>query len=459
MISKNKTKKNQLIHVFKKGPLVLLMGCIPCVYGMDLLQVYQAAKKQDATLQAARYGAIAESERLPQARSQMLPTISLSLSENNNQLESTSPDFLGREQSTQRSYTSANQTLLLRQPLFKVQLLAQYRQAVAQIKDAEALLDNEEQNLTVRVCGAYFEAMLSHDQLALVLAQQIAFRSQLDAAQKAYKLGSGTRTDIDEAQSRLDMNLAQEIESRQNVLFTMQQLQTLTNDPILKLSTLNASGFKMEPLESNDLDSWIQKAEQNSPQLKSLWARISTSEEEVNKAQSGHYPTLELIAQLQKSTSENVTNTSSKYTNNSVGLQLNIPIYAGGYYSATVRQASANLERAQQNYESGKRSVALQTHKEFRGITENMAKVRALEQAMRSSEQLVTSSQKSYQGGSRTVLDVLNAEQQKASVQRDLAQARYMYLISKVRLLSLVGEADERTIKDINLLLENQISK
>jgi outer membrane protein/protease secretion system outer membrane protein len=207
--------------------------------------------------------------------------------------------------------------------------------------------------------------------------------------------------------------------------------------------------------EPNQLDAWTARAEQSSPQIQSLKARVDIARQEVDKAKSGHYPTLDAVAQWQQSASENVTNTSNRYTNNSLGLQLNIPIFSGGYVNASIRQALAAQDRAEQTLEVGRRDLSLRVYKEFRGMTENVPKIKALEQALRSADQLVLSSTKSFQAGSRTVLDILNAEQQRVVVLRDLAQARYMYLISKVRLLALVGGADEEAVVAVNGLLSN----
>lgn len=432
-----------------------LLGLSMTASGMDLLQAYEAAQQQDATILAARATANVERERLPQARAQLLPSLSASVSRTNNQLHTVTPNFLGVEQSYDTKYPSSNNSLVVRQPLYRPQLTAQYRQAKAQVDDAEAALQQEEQNLAVRVSGAYFEAMLTHDQLALVLAQQAVYTTQLDAARKLFAGGSGTRTDIDEAQSRLDMNQAQEIEARQNVTYTLQQLQTLFNQPIDKLATLDIASLTLDYPQPNSLDDWAARAEASNPQLQSLKSRVESAREEIKKASAGHYPTLDAVAQWSDSQSESVTNTSSRYTNKSLGLQLNIPLFAGGYVSSQVRQSLANLSRAEQVMEAGRRDIQMRVFKEFRGVTENIPKIKALEQALRSADQLVLSSRKSFQAGSRTVIDILNAEQQRVVVQRDLAQARYVYLISKVRLLSMVGEADVGAVVAINAMLKN----
>jgi outer membrane protein/protease secretion system outer membrane protein len=422
---------------------------------MDLLKAYETAKLQDATILAARATAQAGRENLPQALAQLLPNISASVGYNQNNLTSTTPNFLGVEQTTKTDYPSQSQTLTLRQPLYRPFLKAQYQQAGARVDDANAVLNQEEQSLVVRVVGAYFEAMLTHEQLNLVLAQRKAYTTQLDVARKSFAGGSGTRTDIDAAQAQLDLNAAEEIEARQNMVYTLRQLELLVGQPIDQLSTLNISKLQLLSPQPNNLLDWITRAEQNSPQIKSLKALVEVARLEVNKNQSGHYPTLDAVAQLSRSQSETVTNTQNRYNNASVGLQLTVPLFAGGAVTSSVRQALAARDRAEQLLEAGRRDLGLRVHKEFRSLAENIPKISALEQALISADQLVLSSSKSFQAGSRTVVDVLNAEQKRSVVLRDLAQARYIYLISNIRLLALVGAADVEAVRSINQVLQH----
>lgn len=439
---------------FKALLLSAMMGSGFSAQAMDLLQAFDAAQQSDATILSARATALAESERLPQAKSQMLPSLNASVSSMQNQLESETPNFLGVTQTTNTDYPSSNKTVTLRQPLYRPQLLAQYRQAQSLVDDAEAVLVQEEQNLAVRVAGAYFDALLAHEQLSLILAQQAAYTKQLDASKKSFAAGSGIRTDIDEAQARFDMNLAQEIEARQNVSYTLQQLQMLVNQPIDQLAELNAAKLELLSPEPNSLQDWVTRAEANSPQLRSLKARLEAARQETEKAKSGHYPTLDAIAQWSDAKSESVTNTSSRYINKSYGLQLNIPLFAGGYVNSLVRQTLASQTRAEQNLEAGRLDLGLRVYKEFRGMTDNIPKVKALEQALRSADQMILSSRKSFQAGSRTMIEVLNAEQQRTVVLRDLAHARFMYLIAKIKLIALVGEADRNAVNSINVVFK-----
>jgi TolC family type I secretion outer membrane protein len=429
--------------------LVFSAACAPA-WSLDLLQAYEAAMQEDASIRATRAATDARRERIPQARAQLLPNLSASVSRNRNELQRTTPDFLNRPVTSDTRYGSSSDALTLRQPIFRPFQIADYRQAQAQVDDANAILERELQNVAVRVSGAYFEALLTAEQLALVIAQKTAYTTQLDAARKRLTAGAGTRTDIDEAQAALDLNLAQELEARQNVAFTRRQLQALVNRPVDVLAELDTQKLRLIQPAPNLVEDWINRAEGSSPEIQSLKAQFEAARYEVDKAQAGHFPTLDVIAQWSRNDSDSVTNVTSSYTNKLIGLQLNVPIFAGGQVNSQVRQALAEQERVAQALEGLRRDLGVRIHREFRGVTEGVLRVRALEQAVRSTEQVVLSNRRSYEAGSRTLVDILNAEQQKVAAQRDLAQARFVYLISRVRLQALAGGPKTEVIDQIN---------
>jgi outer membrane protein/protease secretion system outer membrane protein len=326
----------------------------------------------------------------------------------------------------------------------------QFQQAKSVVEEVEANLDRDLQNLVVRVAGAYFETLMADEQLDLVLAQKKTYTALVDAAQKGFAAGSGTRTDIDDAKARLDMATAQELEARQNQDLTRRQLELLVNQPVKQIARLNVSALKLLPPEPANLDEWTRKAEQASPEIKALQARLEAARREVSKAQAGHLPTLDAVAQWSNSGSENITRVNSRYENKTIGLQLNIPIYSGGYVNSTVRQAVAEQTRTEESLEALRRDLGVRVHKEYRGVSEGVMRVRALEQAARSAEQMMKSTQMSQKAGSRTQLDVLNAQQQYTLALRDLSQARLVYLLSKVRLASLVGDDANASVEQVN---------
>jgi outer membrane protein/protease secretion system outer membrane protein len=317
------------------------------------------------------------------------------------------------------------------------------------VADAEATYQRDLQELIVRVGGAYMEALLTDDQLKLVLAQKQQYTAMVDAAKKALKGGSGTRTDVDDAQARLDMALASELEARQNKDYTHRQLEILVNRPVDQLSLLSLRALATLPVELPSLESWIEMAQSSSPGIQSLTARLAAAEKEISKAKSGHAPALDGVVQWNDSGNENVTRLNSRFVTKSVGVQLVVPIFQGGYVTSQVRQAVAERTRMEEALEATRRDLNLRIHKEYRGVTEGVLKVRALEQAQRSAEQLLQSTIKSKQAGVRTTLDILNAEQQLAQVSRDLVQGRYMYLMSRLRLSSLVGKPPLEALTEV----------
>jgi TolC family type I secretion outer membrane protein len=420
----------------------------PCS-AIDLSEAYRSAYEKDATIRAARAQADARRERLPQARAQLLPNVSLSASRFKNTLDSTTP-VLGRLVDSHEDYFSSNKTLTVRQPIFRKYQFADYRQAQAVVTDANATLEKEVQNLVGRVGGAYFEALLAEDQLQLIQAQKAAYTTQLDAARKRFAGGAGTRTDIDDAQARLDMAIAQELELHQAVDLTRRQLEVLVDQPVGHLATLDPAKLKLAGPSPDRLEDWTQRAEESSPELVSLKAQREAAQYEVEKAKAGHYPTLDAVAQWSRSDSDNINRINSRYDQKAVGLQLNVPLYAGGYVNSVVRQAVADLERIDQVLEATRRDLGVRVHREYRGVTEGVLKVQALEQAVRSAQQAVISNRRSFEAGSRTLVDILNAEQQYAQALRDLSQARYVYLISRVRLQALSGGDHTAVLDEIN---------
>jgi outer membrane protein, protease secretion system len=442
---------------FRSALFWMAASLSPMAMALDLSGAYEAALTQDAAIRAARAAAEAGRERLPQARSQWLPNVSLSALRNKNKLDASAPNAFGFAQESHSEYFSGNQSLTLRQTLYNKAKSADLDQAQYQVADADAMLAHELQNLATRVGEAYFGALLAEDQLALLLSQETLVRTQLDSAQKMFAAGSGTRTDIDEVQARLDWNAAQLLEARLNVDYARQQLSVLINQPVQQLAALDTARLKLLPPNPATLAQWIELAEKNSPEIRTLQARQESARLQIEKSRAGQLPTLEAVAQWSVSDSENVTNLNSNYDTRSVGLQLSVPLYAGGYVSSTVRQALAEHVHAVEMLEATRRDLGLRIHKEFHGMTAGILRVKALEQAVLSADQVVISNRKSAQGGSRTQLDVLKAEAQKMESLRDLAQARHFYLLSKLRLLALAGLAGRDSMDDINgSLLSNQ---
>jgi outer membrane protein TolC len=248
----------------------------------------------------------------------------------------------------------------------------------------------------------------------------------------------------------VDFTVAQELELRQAVDLTRRQLQVLVDQPVGRLSTLDPAKLKLARPTPDSVEEWTLRAEESSPEIAALKAQREAAQWEIEKAKAGHHPTLDAVAQWSRANSDNINRINSQYETKSVGVQLNVPIFSGGYVSSVVRQAVADLERVDQALEAARRDLGVRVHREYRGVTEGVLKVQALEQAVRSAEQVVISSRRSFEAGMRTLVDILNAEQQLATARRDLSQARYVYLISRVRLHALAGGDHTAVLDEIN---------
>jgi outer membrane protein/protease secretion system outer membrane protein len=432
---------------------VAFASCAGQALAIDLLQAYQAAiGGGDATFLAALSSAEASREAVPQARAGLLPSLGISGSKSKNTLEQQRSSFIGGTSGTNYDYPSVGYSLNLRQPLFRLSSLAQYYQAKAQVTASEANLDKETQDLAIRVAGAYFDALLALERLDLVIAQKGFYAAQQAMAERAVLAGTGTRTDVDDTKARYDMSVAQEIEARNQVSVTERSLKAIVNQPVVvtTLRRIDPQRLKLDLPEPESLDAWISRAEDENYELRGWRANLEAARQEVNKNRAAHLPTVDLVASKSYSDSENINTFGYVNRQGTVGIQLNIPLYSGGGVNSAVRQAVATQERVRQQLEAARRQVEVNVSKEFSSVAQGVPKVRALEQAILSAEQSLTSTRKGVLAGTRTSVDVLNAQQQLASTRLDLARSRMEYVLARLRLKAVAGSLQESDIEQAN---------
>jgi len=424
------------------------------VRALGLLEAWRLAVDNDPTLRAAWAAAAAGRERLPQATAQLRPNFAFSASRFNNDVNRDALDTLSQSVTTRSRYVSRNETLVLRQPLLRQQQWSGVRQAGYQVEDTEAVFEREVQNLAVRVAGAYFDLMQARDQAQLLASQSEFLQTRLTAAARSITAGTGTRTDLDDAQARFDLNKAQRLEAAQAIEARRRQLQALVNRPIGDLAALDPKRLSLDLPNPSSAEAWVLLAIENSPDVRSARARLDAATEEINRTKAAHYPTVDAVAQWQRSRSEVITQPQTGYTNASIGVQMNLPLYGGGYIESTIREARAQQVRLNEVLEATQLELGVRVHTEFNAVTEGIARVQALEVAARSAEVALDSARKSVLAGIRSSLDVLNAQQLSVQALRDLAQARYGLMLSRVRLLSLIGRVDESALAQISESLQ-----
>jgi TolC family type I secretion outer membrane protein len=414
-------------------------------WSIDLLESYRLALENDRQYRVVQARTQAQEESVPQALSQLLPTISASVTRNQAEQE--------RNGNRIPRFPTENDSVQFRQPLLRLRSAFALQQAREEVKGAQADLRRERQAVAVRVAAAYFETLFARDKLDLLAAQRRNIEARLLAAQRALNAGTGVRTDIDEARAQLDKLRAQEIGIQQNIRVTTAQLEVLVGQGIDTVMPVDTGRMTPEVFDPGEIDPLLELAMEQSPDILARAAQMEAGKAAIKAAKADHLPTLDLIASYNRSVSDNPFFVGSEITSNSYGLQLNIPIFSGGLTQSRVREAVAQAEESKERYFNTVNGAQVQLRKDYMGIKEGIAQIRAFEQALLSADQAVLSNQKGVLAGTRTSLDVLLVEQQRYQVQLDLANARYQMLAAWVRMNSLIGTMDDTEFARLNELL------
>ncbi|XLZ69836.1 TolC family outer membrane protein [Massilia sp. SR12] len=409
---------------------------------LNLQQAYEAALKNDPAYRAAVHVNEAGLENRKIGRSALLPTLSGAVSGTKNH---TTVERLGKK--SPEDYVSRSSTIQLRQPLFSLEALARYKQGVAQSEYAEAILDSQSQEVIMRVSGAYFEVLLKQYTVALAEVERDTYTEQRNVNDLLYKKGEGTRTDMLETQSRLHAAEAQLLEAKDAVVTAEDTLAGIIGGDVGKLDKLRedfratASGLpSYEDLKASALA--------QNPDIRALEKNVETARQEINKQRSGHLPRLDFVGTYGQTASETLSLLNQDQTIRSIGLQLNVPIFNGGAISALTRQAVANHEKAKADLQAQKDKITTELRKSYNQLVSSIARIEAHEKSAESAKLLITATEQSIKGGVRINLDLLNAKRQLYIVQRDLAMARFGYLLANLRLRASAGSL---TADDVRL--------
>jgi outer membrane protein len=419
-------------------------------HAIDLMQVYREALANDAPYASARAQLAAGQEKSTQGRAGLLPTIGVGGSYNRSDLDVTS---LGT--TTNRNVNSHNYAVSLSQPLFRVANWEQYQQGKLSVAVSEAQFAQAQQDLIVRVSQAYFDVLASQDALATVQAQKTAITEQLAAAKRNFEVGTTTITDTHEAQARYDLVVAQEFAAQNDLEIKRTALQQIIGKPAGELASLRP-GLKLTPPEPATADAWVQSAEQQNYGVVGQQLALEIAQREIKKSRAGHYPTVDLVASRSHNnqTGSATSPAGSVSDQTSVGVQWNIPLFAGFAVDSRVREAIALEDKTRSDLENARRVAAQGARQAFLGVNAGLAQVRALEAAEISSTSALDSNRLGYQVGVRINIDVLNAQQQLYSTRRDLAKARYDTIMNGLRLKSAAGTLKEEDLAQVNALLQ-----
>ncbi|XLZ69283.1 TolC family outer membrane protein [Massilia sp. SR12] len=414
----------------------------------DLVQVYKQALANDATYASARAALSAGQERTTQGRALLLPTIAASGNNMKNDGE-VSKNKLGFADA--ENYSGQMQ-LQLTQPLFRWANWEGYQQSKLSAASAEATFAQEQQNLILRVSQAYFDVLTAQDNLTATQAQKAATTEQLASAKRNFEVGTQTITDTHEAQAAYDLVVAQEYAAINDLEVKRTALQQVIGTVPGALAPLR-TGVAIASPQPATLEPWVSAAEEQNYGVTGAKLNVEISKREISRQRAGHMPTLDLVANSTRTTATGITGGINK--NNAIGVSWNVPIFNGFAVTSKVRESIALEDKARNDLEASRRQAAQTARQAFLGVNSGLAQVKALEAAEVSSKSALESNKLGYQVGVRINIDVLNAQRQLYTTQKDLSKARYDTIMNGLRLKSAAGSLKEADLEPINALLQH----
>ncbi len=422
---------------------LLLLAATPAT-AQDLMETYRQAQVSDQTFAAARANYEANLEKAPQGRAQLLPTMSLSASTTETDLNSEGPTVDGNFRFGTDTYS-----LNLSQPVYRKQNYATYRQGQFQANQAEAEFATARHDLIVRAAQAYFSVLGAQDVLDYNIRERTAIERLLTLARRQFSVGAASLVDVHEAEARLDVARALEIAASTDLEAKREALRVVTGAAPETLVRLR----RLAPVAPDpaDVEKWAQQALGSNPTARARAEALEAAKQELEKNRAGHYPTVDITAAHSYSDAGgNSLGQWSKQRSNQVGLLFQLPLYQGGTVSSKVRETVARRDEAASRLDQAKREAAQLARQYYTAVVNGIARLKALELALASNQRALETTLLGYERGQRTGVDVLNTQRQLFVTRRDLAAARYDYLNDRLRLLAAAGTLDEAEIEAIN---------
>ncbi|OQY54658.1 MAG: type I secretion protein TolC [Candidatus Parabeggiatoa sp. nov. 2] len=432
--------------MYKRLSFLLLIGCFSSqIQAETLLELYQLALQNDPQLKITNYDRLVTLEKKSQARAPLLPQVTVGADATENWR--TEDWMFGNDMEN----TTASYNVSLNYALYRRDLRIQLEQVDSQIRQTEATYESAKQALMERIASRYFAVLSANDNLKFARRAQKAFKRQLDDALERFKVGLIPITDVQEAQAGYDLAVADEIQAQNELDNAHEALREMTGTYHGMLAALNDDAPLLGP-DPTDIDAWTEIALEQNPQVLAAQHAIETARQEIEKQRAAKWPTVDLVGRHSYGDvlrgDENPPGTLT--TSNSVGIQLSYSLYEGGAIRSRIREAQLRKTQALQRLEQQRRATQLQARQAFLNLLSSISRVKALKQALRSTETASKAVQTGFELGTRTSVDVVNAERDLLRARRNYSSARYDYLLNTLRLKQAAGLISVEDITGIN---------
>lgn len=433
--------------------LFLLIGTAGAAHATDLLQTFRLAQQNDPAYAAARQDYKAAREARPQARGALLPQVTFSATWSED-------DQRNLDTGGSDSFSNEQYRLALRQTLFNWEQFAGLSRADAAVAQAEAELADADQELILRVAERYFDVLAAEENERFARAEVNAIERQLEQAQERFEVGLIPVTDVKAAQASYDLAVSRQIEARNDIDDAREALRSIVERRVGPLARLR-DDLPLESPDPNDADEWVARAVEQNPQFLAARAASEASRQGVRQARAGHYPEVDLVASRtrQERDSDAFAGTGEQAfgdtETDSIGIEVSISLFSGGATSSRSREARSQFEASQSRVIESRRAVEQRTRDSFRGLEARISQVRALRQAVESNEASVEATEAGFQVGTRTAVDVLDALRDLFAAERDYTNARFQYVLNRLRLQEAAGTLTVDELRLVNTWLES----
>jgi outer membrane protein len=454
----NAMQKNFRLRRLRAGLLSVATGLAVSSASLadDLVSVFSMALDSDPQYQAAVAGHEAALEVVPQSLALLLPDINLRADVSRNRFHNRNdppPTADDPDPKQTTYYTNRTYSASLRQSVYHRDRFIALEQADSRVAQADAQLESAYQDLIIRVARRYFVVLGAMDNLEFVQADKAAIARTLDQAKQRFEVGLAAITDVHEAQARYDTAVSEEISAERLLDDAKEALRELTGERPGTLEVLREEIPLAEPLPTAK-ELWVETATEQNPLLLAARAASEAARQDIEIKRSGHFPTVDLTLEHAHRNNNFGGLVPLKRNDSAIGLEVVLPVYQGGLVSSQTRESRSLYNQTQQDQVRIFREVERQARDSYRGVLSEISRVKALKQAVISSEKALEASEAGFEVGTRTIVDVLDSQRDLLSVRRDHARSRYDYLLNTLSLKQAAGILEEPDLVQINDLLQ-----
>ena len=426
-------------------------------HAASLLEIYQQALQSDPQIHEAEARRLAALEAKPQARGVMLPQIAFDGSWTDSSSSGTSIEPDGTTPFNSASESEVTQwQFTLRQSLFRWDQIVNLKRADKTVAKAEAQREAAQQDLIVRVAQRYFDVLAAEDRLTSINADRRAIARRLEQAKQRFEVGLIAITDVQESQAAYDQSTADEIGAKRSLATAREFLREITGEYVSKLDA-PGDDFPLLSPEPSDESSWVDLSLSQNLNLISSRLDERLARDEISFRRNGHYPSIDLVANTgerdtkgeQSFNGSPFTNADSNGDSDSIGIQVNIPLFAGGGTTSRVREAVYLHRASREQLQRVTRETEREARDAYLGVLSEISRVKALDQAVSSSRTALQASQAGYEVGTRTIVEVLNTQFSLYAAITNYYQSRYDYILNSLRLKQAAGTLQ---IQDLELI-------